>query len=294
MEVNETTRLVKPAWLKVKAPGSPEYMNTRNIVREHGLHTVCEEAACPNIGECWSHRTATFLIMGNYCTRRCRFCNVKKGTRETLLPLDPLEPENVGHAVEQLGLRHVVITSVDRDDIPDKGGAHYAATVAAVHRAAPDCKVELLIPDMQGKRDCLEIIVKSGINILNHNLETVPRLYREVRPGSIYTRSLDILRWAKEIDPDLLTKSGIMVGLTETREEVLTLMDDLRAANVDIMTIGQYLRPTSEQLPVKEFITPEAFKDYEEQGLARGFKFVESGPLVRSSYHAWKHSIQAT
>lgn len=283
-------RPFKPTWIKARAPGSPEYLETKNIVTRLRLHTVCEEARCPNIGECWSHHTATFMIMGDFCTRKCHFCSVKKGDESTLLPLDPHEPERVGTAVRELGLRHAVITSVDRDDQPNNGALHFAATVAAVRRAAPQCKVELLIPDLQGNLEDLGLIMQSGIDVLNHNIETVPRLYKKVRPGAGFIRSLTILRNAKLFDPRVLTKSGIMVGLGERKAEVLKVMDDLRACQVDIMTIGQYLRPSERQLPVREFITPEEFAEYENEGLARGFKFVESGPLVRSSYHAWKHS----
>lgn len=286
-------KLVKPSWLKVKAPGSPTYLETREIVKTQKLHTVCEEAKCPNIGECWSHYTATFMIMGDLCTRKCHFCSVKKGTSETLQPLDPFEPERVGIAVKELRLKHAVITSVDRDDQLDNGATHFAKTVRAIHKHAPTCKVELLIPDLKGSRKDLEVILEAGVNVLNHNVETVPRLYKKVRPGAGYIRSKTILRWAKEIDPSVMTKSGIMVGLGETRDEVLSLMDDLRHAGIDIMTIGQYLRPSNRQLPVRAFITPEEFKDYEVEGLKRGFKFVESGPLVRSSYHAWKHTVEA-
>ncbi|RMG39567.1 MAG: lipoyl synthase [Candidatus Dadabacteria bacterium] len=280
----------KPPWLKVKAPGSPDYMETRKIVKGLSLHTVCEEAHCPNIGECWAHSTATFMIMGDVCTRRCHFCSVKKGDPTSMPALDPLEPARVGAAVRKLGLKHVVVTSVDRDDLPDFGAAHWAQTVRAIKNQAPGCRIELLIGDMAGSREHLAVIMESGIDILNHNVETVPRLYRKVRPYSGYIRSLAILKWAKELDPSVMTKSGIMVGLGETTREVLQLQDDLRWANVDIMTIGQYLRPTGRQLPVKAFITPEEFELYKEEGLKRGFKFVESGPLVRSSYHAWKHT----
>ena len=235
------------------------------------------------------------MIMGELCTRRCHFCAVKKGlstpgSSDSLEPLDPLEPERVGRAVAKLGLRHAVITSVNRDDYFDNGAEHFAKTVRSIHRHAPECKVELLIPDLQGSKRDLEAILESKVDILNHNLETVPRLYKKVRPYAGYIRSLMILRWAKEIDPAVLTKSGIMVGIGETESEVLSLMDDLRYNGVDIMTIGQYLRPTAKQLPVKGFVTPEEFKNYELAGLQRGFRFVESGPLVRSSYHAWKHS----
>jgi lipoic acid synthetase len=290
---NTDTRLVKPAWIKAKAPGSEQYLETRSIVKGLRLHTVCEEARCPNIGECWTHHTATFMIMGDLCTRRCHFCSVKKGTSETLLPLDPHEPERVGEAVAALKLRHAVITSVDRDDASDNGARHFAKTVAAIRKHAPECKVELLIPDLQGSERDLEIIMRSGIEVLNHNIETVPRLYKKVRPGAGYIRSLTILRRAKEFDPKVMTKSGLMVGLGESKDEVLAVMDDLRSASVDIMTIGQYLRPSERQLPVREFVTPEEFEEYRAAGLEKGFKFVESGPLVRSSYHAWKHTVDS-
>ncbi|RIL07200.1 MAG: lipoyl synthase [Proteobacteria bacterium] len=294
-QIEDGQRLVKPAWLKARAPGSPEYLQTRSIVKNLRLHTVCEEARCPNIGECWSHHTATFMIMGDLCTRRCHFCSVKKGVSEvghenSLVALDPLEPERVGIAVKELKLKHAVITSVDRDDVKDNGASHFSKTVAAIRKHAPGCRIELLIPDLQGSQRDLQTIVEAGIDVLNHNVETVPRLYKKVRPGSGYIRSLSILKGAKQYNPSILTKSGIMVGLSEEREEVLSLMDDLRWAEVDIMTIGQYLRPSHKQLPVKAFVTPEEFKEYEDEGLRRGFKFVESGPLVRSSYHAWKHT----
>lgn len=287
---DKTKKIPKPPWLKVRAPGSPEFLETKEVVKSHKLVTVCEEAHCPNIGECWSHGTATFMIMGELCTRRCHFCSVKDGTTENLEPLDPLEPARVGAAVRKLGLKHAVITSVDRDDISDNGAAHFVATVKAIHAQAPTCKVELLIPDLQGARQDLEVIMSASVNVLNHNVETVPRLYKKVRPGAVYERSLNILKWAKEFDPKVLTKSGVMVGLGEKFEEILGVMDDLRAHNVDIMTLGQYLRPSEKQLPVREYLTPEEFKTLEDEGYKRGFKFVESGPLVRSSYHAWRHS----
>jgi lipoic acid synthetase len=285
-----TTNLVKPAWLKVRAPGSPEYLETKKIVKDLKLHTVCEEAMCPNIGECWSHHTATFMIMGELCTRKCHFCSVKKGTSETLVALDPFEPERVGIAVKELGLKHAVITSVDRDDVPDNGANHFLKTITSIRKHAPGCKIELLIPDLKGCREDLATILSAKVDVLNHNIETVPRMYKKVRPGAGYVRSLSIHRWAKEIDPQIITKSGIMVGLGETKEEVHGVMDDMRSAGIDVMTIGQYLRPTPKQLPVRAFITPEEFKAYEEEGLRRGFRFVESGPFVRSSYHAWKHT----
>ncbi|MCB0340468.1 MAG: lipoyl synthase, partial [Bdellovibrionales bacterium] len=251
--------------------------------------TVCEEAMCPNIGECWSHHTATFMIMGENCTRRCQFCSVKDGTAGNLEDLDPYEPFRTAMAVKKLGLKHVVITSVDRDDIEDYGAGHFAQTVRQLHQHVPECKIELLIPDLQGSRSDLATIMREGVTVLNHNLETVPRLYKKVRPGSGYIRSLSILRWAKELDPSSLTKSGIMVGLGETAEEVEGVMDDLRDANVDIMTIGQYLRPTEKQMPVKEYVTPEQFAAYKDIGTKKGFRHIESAPFVRSSYHAWKH-----
>jgi len=290
--------LEKPPWLKVKAPLSSEYQETHALVETHKLHTVCKEAHCPNIGECWSKRSATFLIMGDLCTRSCRFCAVKKGTprpgrENSLRPLDPGEPERVALAVKALDLKHAVITSVNRDDQPDNGAAHFAATVKAIKQYAPLCKIELLIPDLQGSRLDLQTIMQSGPDVLNHNLETVPRLYKAVRPKAGYIRSLSILKWAKELNPSALTKSGIMVGLGETKEEVLALMDDLLYSGVEIMTIGQYLRPSLRQLPVKSFVRPEEFKEYEKIGRKKGFKFVESGPLVRSSYQAWKHTQPA-
>lgn len=282
--------LVKPSWLKVRAPGSPEYLETKQIVKTHKLHTVCEEACCPNIGECWSHHTATFMIMGELCTRKCHFCSVKKGDSDTLQPLDPGEPERVGMAVGKLGLKHAVVTSVDRDDVADNGANHFVKTVRAIRTHAPGCKVELLIPDLKGSRKDLETILSSKIDVLNHNIETVPRLYKKVRPGAGYIRSLSIHRWASEFDPGVVTKAGLMVGLGESKDEVLAVMDDLVAVKVQVLTIGQYLRPSERQLPVRAFITPEEFAEYEREGLARGFRFVESGPFVRSSYHAWKHT----
>ena len=285
-------QIVKPNWLKVKAPGSPEYLKTRETVKTHKLVTVCEEAMCPNIGECWTHRTATFMIMGELCTRRCNFCNVKDGDDSNLEPLDPFEPVRVASAIKKLGLKHAVVTSVDRDDQPDYGANHFAQTARAIKSQNPDCRIEFLIPDMNGSKDALAIIMQEHIEVLNHNVETVPRLYRKVRPKAGYVRSLSILSWAKELAPQTLTKSGIMVGLGETKEEVFALMDDLRAVGVDIMTIGQYLRPSDKQMPVKFFVTPEEFKEYEVVGKEKGFKFIESGPMVRSSYHAWKHSVE--
>jgi len=283
-------RQPKPKWLRVKAPGSPEYQETKKIVKNLKLTTVCEEAHCPNIGECWSHRTATFMIMGELCTRRCSFCAVKDGIVTNLEPLDPLEPYRVGKAVSELGLEHVVITSVDRDDVEDMGSAHFDQTVRAIHAHTPQTRIELLIPDMRGKKHLVERILDSRlVTVLNHNVETVPRLYRTVRPGSNFQRSLNVLKWAKEFQPNLKTKSGIMVGLGETREEIFEVMDRLREHSVEIMTIGQYLRPTEKQLPVERYVTPEEFEEYRVEGMKRGFSFVESSPLTRSSYHAWRH-----
>ena len=282
--------LPKPSWLKVKAPGSPEYLATKAIIKSLCLHTVCEEAKCPNAGECWANRTATFLIMGDTCTRHCRFCGVKKLAPEinhTKLLIEPEEPQKVAEAIKKLGLKHAVITSVTRDDLPDGGATHYAKVVEAIHKNTPECRIELLIPDLKGDKESIATILNAKINILNHNLETVRSLYATIRPEAIYERSLFILKTAKELEPSVITKSGIMVGLGETREEVFSLLDDLFHANVDIVTIGQYLRPTQEQIPIHSYITPGEFQEYETYAKKVGFKFVESGPLVRSSYHAW-------
>lgn len=279
----------KPPWIKSLAPGSPGYLKTLSTVNQYRLHTVCQEAMCPNIGECWSHGAATFMIMGDLCTRRCNFCSVKKGNSNTLQPLDPLEPKRVALAAKLMGLKHVVVTSVNRDDLPDNGSNHISETANWIKHLIPDASVELLVPDLQGSIKDLETIMRSSVDVLNHNLETVPSLYRKVRPFADYERSLMILREAKKFKPTVRTKSGIMVGLGETSDEVLKLMDDLRENDVDIITIGQYLRPTPKQMPVKEWITPDMFKFYEVEASKRGFKHVESGPLVRSSYHAWKH-----
>ncbi len=291
VEAGLDRKLTRPKWLKAKAPNSPHFDETREVVKGLGLVTVCEEAHCPNIGECWSHHTATFMIMGELCTRRCSFCAVKDGTLSDLSPLDPMEPVKVGAAIAKLKLRHVVITSVNRDDLEDMGAEHFNRTVRAIAHQNPGCAIELLIPDMAGKRESLETVLQSGfVTVLNHNLETVPRLYRRVRPGANFKRSLNILRWARELYPSVKTKSGLMLGLGESREEVLGVMDELRKADVNILTLGQYLQPTDKQLPIHRWVTPEEFLDYKNEGLKRGFSFVESGPLVRSSYHAWQHS----
>ncbi len=290
--VANPARTPRPDWLKVKAPGSAHFLQTNDVVRKLRLVTVCEEAMCPNIGECWTHHTATFMIMGDLCTRRCSFCAVKDGTLESLQPLDPLEPYRVGRAVSELGLKHVVITSVNRDDLADMGAEHFDKTVRAIQKQNPDCKIELLIPDMRGRRELVKTILQSGlVSVLNHNIETVPRLYRTVRPGANLGRSLGVLGWAKELHPEVKTKSGVMVGLGESTEEVLQVMDALRVVGVEILTIGQYLQPTKSQLAVERFVTPDEFEFYKTEGVKRGFTYVESGPLVRSSYHAWQHSL---
>jgi lipoic acid synthetase len=273
----------KPPWIRVKAPVSREYHETRRIVREHNLHTVCEEAACPNIGECWTKGHATMMIMGETCTRACGFCNVATGRPG---PLDPFEPTNVGAAVAKLGLAHVVVTSVDRDDLRDGGAAHFAAVIGAIREAAPGTTIEVLTPDFLRKDGALEVVVAAKPDVFNHNLETVPRLYRPVRPGADYRHSIGLLARAKHIDPALFTKSGIMVGLGEHEDEVLGVMDDLRAGAVDFLTIGQYLQPTPKHLTVERFVTPEEFKSYEAAAYERGFLMVAATPLTRSSYHA--------
>ncbi len=273
----------KPEWIRVKAPNSPEYAETKKLVREFGLKTVCEEAACPNIGECWKQKHATFMIMGDTCTRACAFCNVKTG-----LPgeLNPHEPANVGDAVAKLGLHHVVVTSVDRDDLADGGAAHFAAVIAAMRQRAPNTTIEILTPDFLRKHGAVETVATAKPDVFNHNLETVPRLYATIRPGARYFTSLRLLQRVKEVDPSLFTKSGLMVGLGETKEEVLQVMDDLRAADVDFLTIGQYLQPTPKHAAVDRFVTPAEFDSYAAIARAKGFLMVSASPLTRSSYHA--------
>jgi lipoic acid synthetase len=279
----DTPVLRKPDWLRVKAPGSAGYLETRNIVRAGGLHTVCEEAACPNIGECWSQKHATLMIMGDTCTRACAFCNVKTG-----LPgaLDPDEPVKVGAAVAQMGLSHVVITSVDRDDLADGGAAHFAEVVRHIRLQAPATTIEILTPDFLRKPGAAEVVIDSGPDVFNHNLETVPRLYLEIRPGARYYHSLRLLERVKERDPSRFTKSGLMVGLGETKPELMQVMDDMRSAGVDFITIGQYLQPTRKHAAVERFVTPEEFAAYEAIARAKGFLMVSSSPLTRSSHHA--------
>ncbi len=273
----------KPEWIRVKAPNGDGYVRTRDIVRAHGLHTVCEEAGCPNIGECWDKAHATFMIMGDTCTRACSFCNVKTG-----LPggLDPREPDHVGEAVARLGLAHVVVTSVDRDDLDDGGAAHFAATIRAIRSHAPATTIEILTPDFLRKERAVERVMEAPPDVFNHNLETVPRLYLSIRPGARYFASLRLLARVKEIDPAMFTKSGLMVGLGETREEIMQVMDDLRSAEIDFLTIGQYLQPTRKHAAVDRFWTPDEFKALEAIARSKGFLMVSASPLTRSSYHA--------
>ena len=275
--------LRKPAWIRVKAPGSPVYSETQAIVRAHKLNTVCEEAGCPNIGECWTHRHATMMIMGDTCTRACAFCNVKTGMPAAL---DAEEPENVARAVEKLGLRHVVITSVDRDDLADGGAEHFSRTITAIRNTSPGTTIETLTPDFLRKPGAVEALMRTPPDVFNHNLETVPRLYLSIRPGARYYASLRLLERAKELDPKGFTKSGLMVGLGETREEIMQVMDDLRAAGVDFLTIGQYLQPSRKHAALQRFWTPEEFKALESIARAKGFLMVSASPLTRSSYHA--------
>ena len=273
----------KPDWIRVKAPGSPQYNATRAIVKEHKLVTVCEEAGCPNIGECWEKKHATFMIMGDTCTRACAFCNVKTGLPNAL---DAHEPDNVADSVAKLGLSHVVITSVDRDDLDDGGAEHFARTIRAIRARSPGTTIEILTPDFLRKPGALEVVVEARPDVFNHNLETVPSKYLTVRPGARYFHSIRLLQRVKELDPTIFTKSGIMVGLGEERNEVLQLMDDLRSADVDFLTIGQYLQPTRKHHRVVSFVTPDEFKSYETVAMAKGFLLVSATPLTRSSHHA--------
>src|SRR5262252_8551047 len=273
----------KPEWLRVKAPMSREYQETRDLMRRLNLHTVCEEAACPNIGECWKQKHATVMILGSVCTRACAFCNVATGKPDQL---DPHEPEHVAEAVAELGLSHVVVTSVDRDDLDDGGAGHFARVIRAVRARAPGTTIEVLTPDFLRKEGAVETVVAARPDVYNHNLETVPRLYRPVRPGARYFASMRLLARVKEVDPAMFTKSGIMVGLGETRDEVLQVMDDMRAADVDFLTIGQYLQPTPRHHPVDRFVPPPEFAEYRQHALGKGFLTVSASPLTRSSYHA--------
>jgi lipoic acid synthetase len=279
-----------PDWIKVRAPASPDYFRTRAMLAELKLHTVCQEACCPNIGECFGHRTATFMLMGDVCTRNCPYCAVTHGH---VRPLDPDEPRRIAEAVTRLGLQHVVVTSVDRDDLDDGGAAHFAATALAIKQAMPGTRVEVLVPDFKGSRHSVETVVHAPIDVYNHNVETVPSLYRKCRPGGHYEVSLEVLAYAKqtalESGRNVLTKTGVMLGLGEERGEVIRMLNDLRGAHCDILTLGQYLRPSEDHLPVVRYVPPAEFAELKRDALALGFRHVEAGPLVRSSYHAWEH-----
>ena len=276
-----------PEWIRVRAPTGPAVARTRAIVRDFRLHTVCEEAQCPNVGECWANNTATFMLLGDTCTRNCGFCAVRHGRP---LAVDAGEPGRVADAVARLGLRHVVVTSVNRDDLPDGGAAHFAATARQVRARVPGCAVEVLIPDFQGDPGALATVVRAPIDVLNHNTETVPRLYKRARPGGAYERSVALLAAAKRARPALRTKSGLMLGLGEERDELRAVFRDLHGAGCDVLTLGQYLRPSADELPVVRYLPPEEFIEIGKEARAVGFAYVESGPLVRSSYHAWRHA----
>jgi lipoic acid synthetase len=279
----ETPLLKKPDWIRVKAPGSPAFAETQRLVREKKLVTVCEEASCPNIGECWSKKHATFMIMGDTCTRACAFCNVKTGLPDAL---DHGEPRRVAEAIAAMGLSHAVITSVDRDDLDDGGARHFVNVLRETRELSPNTTVEVLTPDFLRKDGALEKVVVARPDVFNHNLETVPSLYLKIRPGARYFHSLRLLQRVKELDPRMFTKSGIMVGLGETREQVMQVMDDMRSASIDFITIGQYLQPTRKHAPIDRFVTPEEFKSYETLAYSKGFLMVSSSPLTRSSHHA--------
>ena len=281
----------KPAWLKVPAPGGPNYLALKHLMRELKLHTVCEEAHCPNVGECWEHKAATFMILGDVCTRNCAYCAVAHGTPA---PLDVGETVRLAEAVRQMALQHVVITSVDRDDLPNGGAEVFAACITEIRRRTPGTSVEVLIPDFKGSEQALRLVVDAQPDILNHNLETIERLYRLARPGGRYARALELLRRAKQLDPGGLTKSGIICGLGEEWDELLTAMRDVRAQGVDVLTLGQYLRPSDQHLPIARYYAPAEFAELRRLGMAMGYRHVEAGPLVRSSYHAWEQVEHAT
>jgi lipoyl synthase len=280
---DDLPRIPKPDWLKVRAPGSENYLRLKGLMRTLGLHTVCEEANCPNIGECWHHGTATFMVLGDTCTRSCGYCNVIHGTPRAP---DPLEPVHVASAIEAMALAHVVITSVDRDDLPDYGAGHFAQTIAETRARLPQCSIEVLIPDFKGNEDALRTVLDAHPDVLNHNIETVPRMYRLARPGGRYDRALQLLDRSRRYAPEIPTKSGIMVGLGEAWDEVVATLRDLREAGCQIVTIGQYLRPSVANLPMARYYTPAEFAELKRIGIELGFGHVESGPLVRSSYHA--------
>ncbi|MBK6305209.1 MAG: lipoyl synthase [Gemmatimonadetes bacterium] len=279
----------KPSWLKVKAPGGENYVRLKGLMKELNLHTVCEEAHCPNVGECWQHGTATFMILGDVCTRNCGYCAVSHG-RPPKYDID--EPNRVGAAIAEMQLQHAVITSVDRDDLPDFGAYIFAETIRQIHQRLPGCSVEVLVPDFQGNEDAIRTVLEAGPEIYNHNTETVPRLYKRARPGGRYERVMQIFRFAKQVAPQIPTKTGVIVGLGETKEELVAVMHDLRAVDVDILTMGQYLRPSDGHLPLDRYYTPEEFRELRTIGMQLGFKHVEAAPLVRSSYHAWEQ-VQA-
>jgi lipoyl synthase len=279
----------KPPWLKVQAPGGSNYLRLKNLMRELDLHTVCEEAHCPNVGECWQHGTATFMILGDVCTRNCAYCAVAHGRPPKF---DPAEPERVAQAAAQMSLQHVVLTSVDRDDLPDFGAWAFAETIRQIKTQVPGCSVEVLVPDFQGRESSIRTVLEANPDIYNHNTETVPRLYKKCRPGGRYSRVMDIFTTSKRIAPNIPTKTGIILGMGETIEEVVATMKDLRAVDVDILTLGQYLRPSADHIPIDRYVTPEEFAQLKREGMAMGFRHVESGPLVRSSYHAWEQ-VQA-
>jgi lipoic acid synthetase len=279
----------KPGWLKVKAPGGPNYARLKGLMRDLNLHTVCEEAHCPNVGECWEHGTATFMILGDVCTRNCPYCAVAHGRPPAY---DLGEPDRVAAAVAELNLRHAVITSVDRDDLPDFGAEIFARTIRGIHERVPGCSVEVLVPDFQGNEASIRTVLDARPEIYNHNTETVPRLYKKARPGGRYPRVMEIFRFAKAHAPDIPTKTGLILGMGETTEEVVDVMKDLRERDVDILTLGQYLRPSSEHLPLDRYYTPDEFSELARIGRDMGFRHVEAGPLVRSSYHAWEQ-VQA-
>ncbi|HEX8727058.1 MAG TPA: lipoyl synthase [Ktedonobacterales bacterium] len=281
----------RPEWLRVRLPVGKNVEDLRTLMRSKALHTVCEEARCPNMGECWAHRTATFMILGSVCTRSCGFCAVATGRP---MAIDWEEPRRVAEAVEQMGLKHVVVTMVNRDELHDGGATLVAATIRWIRRINPECAVEVLTSDFKGSRDALRVVMDARPNVFNHNIETVPRLYKQVRPQAVYERSLDVLTWAKEMRPETPTKTGFMLGLGETREEVLDTLRDLKARDIDIVTIGQYLRPTPQHLPIVRYATPDEFREYARLGKEMGLRHVESGPLVRSSYHAWDQLKGAT
>ncbi len=280
----------KPSWLKVRAPGGENYVRLKNLMRELGLHTVCEEAHCPNVGECWEHGTATFMILGDVCTRNCAYCAVSHGRPPAY---DMEEPSRVARAIAEMRLQHAVITSVDRDDLPDFGAYIFAETIREIRARLPECSIEVLVPDFQGRETSISTVLAAGPDIYNHNTETVPRLYKRCRPGGRYERVLKIFRFVKREAPEMPTKTGLILGMGETNEEILAVMRDLRTVDVDILTLGQYLRPSNSHIKLDRYVTPNEFRMLKDEGMGMGFKHVESGPLVRSSYHAWEQAQRA-